>query len=90
MSKAWAKGSSARWRKIRAAILADNLATTDGACQAAVQGVCTGQAEQVHHTLGRGVTGDDPKYLLPVCSACNRHIGEPGRISPEPTPRSRW
>lgn len=90
MSRAWSKGSTTRWRKLRAAVLAENLATAGGRCTAAVPGVCTGLAEQVHHTLGRGITGDDPRYLAAVCRACNLHIGEPGRISPEPTPHSRW
>jgi hypothetical protein len=90
MSKAWQGGSTARWRKIRAAVLAENLATDGGRCQAVVPGVCTGLAEQVHHTLGRGVTGDDPRYLLPVCRACNLHIGEPGKVSPPHRTASKW
>lgn len=90
MSKAWAKGSTSRWRRIRAAVLAANQADAGGKCQAAVQGVCTGQADTVHHTLGRAITGDDPRYLQAVCRACNLHIGEPGRQSPQPKVITKW
>jgi hypothetical protein len=51
--------------------------------------VCTGQADQVHHTLGRQVTGDDPRYLVACCMACNLKIGEPGR-SPQSKRVSKW
>jgi hypothetical protein len=90
VSKAWASGSTAAWRRLRAAVLAENERVNRGACQAGVPGVCTGGADQVHHTLGRGVTGDDPRYLQAVCGACNRAIGEPGASSPAPRPVTKW
>jgi hypothetical protein len=90
MSRAWRGGSTSRWRKVRAQILAENLAATGGACQAAVPGVCTGQQEQVHHVLGRAVSGDDRRYLMPVCAACNRAIGEPGKRLPQHKTVTKW
>ncbi len=52
---------------------------------------CTGVADTVHHTLGRGVTGDDPRYLMGVCAACNRKAGEP-MAGPDPAvaPVTAW
>lgn len=90
MSKAWRGGSTSAWRRVRAQVLADNLARTGGACTARVAPDCSGVAEQVHHTRGRGETGDDPRHLAAVCRACNLHIGQPGRTHPRPTPRSNW
>lgn len=90
MSKSWANGSTAAWRRTRAWVLEENQRVNGGACQAGVPGVCTGEADQVHHVLGRAVTGDDPRYLQAVCGACNRSIGEPGRASPAPRPVTKW
>lgn len=92
MSKGWhaAGGSYSAWRRLRATILANNQATNQGRCVRQIEGVCTGQATQVHHTLGREVTGDDPNYLEPVCQACNLHIGDPRKHEPQPKIRSRW
>lgn len=90
MSRAWRGGSTTAWRRTRAAVLADNRARNGGACTARVSPDCTGVADQVHHTKGRAVTGDDPRYLVAVCRACNLHIGEPGRDHPAPSPKSKW
>lgn len=95
MSNAWAAGSTRAWRRVRAAVLAHNqlpkrLGGNDGRCTQQIPGVCTGQATQVHHTLGRAVTGDDPRYLEATCAPCNQHIGEPRRHEPAPKIRSRW
>ena len=90
MSRSWAKGSTTRWRKTRAAILAENQRTNGGRCMVALPGVCTGQAQCVHHTLGRAITGDDPRYLVASCTACNLKIGEPSTQSPRPRPISSW
>ena len=87
---AWDKGSTRRWRRIRAAVLEQNERDHDGVCQVAIAGVCTGVADTVHHTMGRAVTGDDPKYLAAACTACNLHIGEPGSGSPRPKRVSKW
>lgn len=90
MSRAWSKGSTSRWRKIRAAVLADNLTANGGRCAVALAGTCTGLATEVHHVLGRNVSGDDPRYLQATCKACNLAIGEPGRVSPAPRPVTKW
>lgn len=89
MSKAWSGGSTTAWRKLRAAILANNLATNHGQCVRQIPDVCTGQATEVHHVLGKAA-GDDPRYLEPVCGPCNRHIGDPLKYEPQPKIRSRW
>ena len=70
-------------------MLANNLATNGGRCTLLTK-VCTGQATQVHHTLGRAVTGDDPRYLQAVCEACNLHVGDPAKHEPRPKLRSQW
>lgn len=92
MSQSWAKGSTRRWRVLRAQVLATNRTANRGRCNLAIPGVCTGRADTVHHTLGRAVTGDDPRHLEAVCAACNLHIGEPGRHEPAPKPKkvSSW
>lgn len=90
MSSAWAKGSDRRWRKTRAAVLAENLRTNHGRCTLHIRGVCTGQATQVHHVKGRSVTGDDLRWLAACCRECNGHIGQPGKGNPAPKRVSRW
>ncbi|HEV2784686.1 MAG TPA: hypothetical protein VGX25_35325 [Actinophytocola sp.] len=85
MSKAWAKGSTRRWRKIRARVLARDRYR----CQLR-RPDCAGRADQVHHTLGRAVTGDDERYLVAACGPCNRGVGDPARRDPQPAPRTRW
>ena len=90
MSKAWAKGSTPAWRRLRARILRDNQTENQGRCQVAIDGVCTGQADTVHHTQGRAITGDDPRYLVAACTACNLKIGEPKRNSPAHKRVSKW
>lgn len=89
MSKSWGKGSTGRWRKIRARVLALNQEQNGGRCQLQLPG-CTGQAEQVHHVLGRAVTGDDPRHLMAVCQHCNGRAGDPTRIAPAPKRISSW
>lgn len=52
---------------------------------------CTGQATEVHHTLGKAVSGDDPRYLRGVCRPCNLRAGDPA-AAPDPpvSPRTQW
>ncbi len=73
MSTAWAKGSTRAWRRLRARILHRDAYT----CQLKLPGVCTGQATQVHHTVGRAISGDDPAYLVAACAPCNLKTGQP-------------
>lgn len=90
MSKAWRK-SKAGWAKVRADALADNQRLRGGRCQLAIKGTCTGVATCVHHVLGRGVTGDDPRYLMASCGPCNEKTGDPARVPDPPARRiTRW
>lgn len=90
MSKAWARGSTAQWRKLRSRVLTANLVENQGRCVLSLTGICTGQADVVHHTLGRAVTGDDPKYLVACCAACNLAVGEPKNNTPPHRRVSNW
>lgn len=84
MSTAWKGGSTREWRRIRARILA-----RDGErCQLQTE-VCTHVATEVHHTLGRKITGDDPGHLIAACKPCNQYVGEP-KGDPSPAPRTEW
>lgn len=58
------------------------LAEAGYVCSVKRYEVCTGTAECVHHTLGRFVTGDDPRYMVASCKACNLAIGEPMKRMP--------
>lgn len=78
MSRSWAKGSTARWRRIRRAVLDENLRTNQGRCTLQLEG-CTGEADSVHHILGRDLTGDDKRYLAACCTHCNSKTGDPMR-----------
>jgi 5-methylcytosine-specific restriction endonuclease McrA len=85
MSRSWAGGSTRQWRRTRQVVLARD----HGLCRLQITGVCTVTATCVHHILGRAVTGDDPRYLVAACEACNLAVGEP-TPDPEPTPRTEW
>lgn len=87
MSKAWANGSTRGWRIIRARILQRDSYQ----CQIKLPGVCTTQATHVHHTHGKLVTGDDPRYLVSACRACNLRVGDPTK-QPDPPhrPITKW
>lgn len=75
MSRAWKSGSTTRWRRVRAAVLERD----QHRCQLRIQGVCTTTADQVHHLVSRATAGDDPRYLVAACRACNLKVGEPGQ-----------
>jgi hypothetical protein len=90
MSKAWAKGSTRRWRVLRQEVLDYNRGVQGGLCQLEIGGVCTRVATQVHHTLGRNVTADDRRYLIAVCAECNRYVGDPTKFDPQPKKMTRW
>ncbi|HEX5120352.1 MAG TPA: hypothetical protein VFW65_34655 [Pseudonocardiaceae bacterium] len=89
MSRSWAKGSTTRWRRIRAAVLAENQRTNGGRCTLAIPEVCTGQADQVHHVAGKAA-GDDPRLLVAACAACNRRVGNPQRTAIGYRRISKW
>lgn len=86
MSRAWAKGSTTAWRKVRAIVLARDHYV----CKLKVAGVCTTKATHVHHTIAREIAGDDPKHLLASCEACNLHVGDPRRHDPPPRVNAWW
>lgn len=84
MSEAWSGGSTRAWRRVRALVL-----LRDGyRCRLALPG-CTGEATDAHHTLGRAVTGDDPRWVVAACHRCNLKMGEPVP-DPAPRPLTRW
>ncbi len=89
MSRDWAGGSTSAWRKVRARVLAENQVTNQGRCTLQLRG-CTGEANVVHHVLGRAVTGDDPAYLAAVCAWCNGKTGQPGRRHVDHNPVTKW
>jgi hypothetical protein len=86
VSRSWEGGSTSAWRRVREEVLLRD----GGVCRAHADGwcarvrrphVCEGRAPlaggHAHHTLGRAVTGDDPRFIVAACSACNLHIGDP-------------
>jgi 5-methylcytosine-specific restriction endonuclease McrA len=86
MSKAWASGSTRKWRKVRAAVL-----ERDGhRCRIKLADYCTSVATEVHHTVSREAAGDDPTHLVAACRTCNVKVGEPGRHDPAPRVNAWW
>jgi hypothetical protein len=88
MSKAWQHGSTRAWRRVRAAVLLRDgdrcRAHDDRLCAQAPAHQCSGRFEQAHHTRGRAVTGDDPRYIVASCTACNKAIGDPTEHADRP------
>lgn len=85
MSRDWAGGSTRAHRRARAFVLA-----RDGhRCQLRLA-VCTTVATHAHHTLGKGVTGDDPAHMVAACPPCNLATGDPRASDPPPKPREWW
>ncbi len=98
MSKGWAGGSTRHWRRTRAAVIIRDAALgytcrahQDGWCDrsGAKPHTCARQLQDAHHTHGRAITGDDPRYIVGSCHPCNLAIGEPGG-DPLPRPMTRW
>jgi hypothetical protein len=104
MSKLWSRVSARPWRRIRAHVLARDgyrcRAHNDGWCAKAARSTphqCTGRAElygphsgHAHHTRGKAY-GDDPRFIVAACQACNLHIGDPAKgADPTPKPVTRW
>lgn len=86
MSEGWGKGSTRRWRVVRAQVLKRDQYR----CQLKLD-VCTTIAECVHHLRGKR-HGDDPEWLVAACNACNLKIGDPERVTKDPPmrPRMKW
>jgi len=72
MSRAWEGGSTTRWRRFRATILARD----HHLCTLRLPG-CTTTAEHVHHIhpLARGGSKYDPSNCASACASCNLHLG---------------
>lgn len=48
-------------------------------------------AGHAHHTRGKAVTGDDPRYIVAACPACNLAIGSPTEtIDPPNRAVTKW
>ncbi len=92
----WAQGGGRPWRRIRDAVLERNRRNPPpgikpGMCNLGV--VCNhlAPATCAHHTLGRAITRDDPRYLVAACMKCNQAIGDPMRTPDPPVmPVTRW
>jgi len=104
VSSQWGSGSTRAWRLLRSAVLARDRyrcrAHNDGWCakaKRATSHTCTERAEetgehagQAHHVRGKRF-GDDPRFIVASCKACNLHIGDPDqRADPQPQPRTQW
>lgn len=88
VSGAWSRGSSRRWRGIRARVLA-----RDGwVCQLCRRPIDPAlktphpMSAEVHHTLGKDATGDSMRYLVAAHRDCNLKA----RTPPQPRPHSKW
>lgn len=79
MSRNWKGGSTTAWRRVRAVVLLRDSYR----CQLRIPNVCTTEATQVHHLLGRDISGDDPRYLVAACRPCNLKAGQPGHQQPK-------
>lgn len=95
----WDGGSTRSWRVVRAAVLRRDgyrcRAHSEGWCaRAGVRGGhrCTELATHAHHTRGRAVTGDDPRFIVAACAPCNLFIGEPTNVRKDPpcSPITQW
>lgn len=88
MSRSWSGGSTSAWRRVRRQVLIRDR----NRCQIQLSNVCTTAAEHVHHVLGRGLTGDDPQWLVAACAACNLAVGDPTDRPTDPPPRrmTKW
>lgn len=97
MSRGWAGGSTRAWRRTRVRVLVRDgqrcRCHADGWCDRSGAGPheCTGRAElggphagHAHHVNGRAVTGDDERFILAACRACNLAIGRPGAAADRP------
>jgi len=45
---------------------------------------------QVHHVAGRGVTGDNPAWMVTSCESCNLAVGDPTKQDPPHRTMTNW
>jgi hypothetical protein len=87
----WDAGSTRRWRKIRATV----IATYGWTCHLCKQPIDPKLKHpdpyslHVHHLDGKKY-GDNPDRCRPAHAICNLKAGQPGQRDPEPQPRTRW
>lgn len=87
MPRGWAGqgGSTRAWLRTKRQVL-----ERDGyRCQLKLDG-CLRKASTAHHTVGKAITGDDPRYLVAACQPCNLKVGDPSKADPEPRPWGGW
>lgn len=104
MSVGWSSGSTRRWRRLRADVLASagyrcKVHPTHCNAASAKPHTCLQRAPlhddegvpagHAHHLDGKK-NGDDPTRIRAACSACNLAIGDPGEGDPAPMPRTTW
>jgi hypothetical protein len=74
------QGSEGAWQRAKKRV----RERSGGACEARVEGVCTGRHEHTHHVKLRSRGGsDDPSNLKGVCNACHRYIHDNSLIATE-------
>ena len=91
-SKAWANGSTRAWRRLRLAVL-NRDGWICGLCHHGIDPRLKPphpRSAAVHHTVGRAVSGDDPRYLMAAHKECNEKAGEPTKRDPRPVSTTRW
>lgn len=91
MSRAWAGGSTRRWRKLRAAVLMRD-AWICQLCYLAIDPRLRPphpKSATVHHIDGKAF-GDNPHRLVAAHRDCNQEIGDPNATDPRPQPRTEW
>lgn len=96
VSRAWAKGSTTAWRRLRAQVLQRDEYQCQlrlDECVGLERWSLTGKGQaHAHHIKGRAITGDDPRWIVCACGPCNLAVGDPKaqRHDPAPTPHSSW
>ena len=78
-------GSTRAWLRRKAEVIKRD----GGRCQLKLEG-CTRIAVTAHHVVGKSITGDDPRYLVAACKACNLKVGDPTKADPEPRGWEGW
>lgn len=92
MSLSWSGGSDRRWRAMRIRILNRD----HWICQLCDEPIDPAirppdpRCAAPHHTLGRKISGDDPRFIVAAHLGCNLKAGDPTKTDPQPRPVNRW